>query len=152
VRISTTEAGVATAYLPNTANTAAALGTALPPATTTLAANPANWIPAVPNPTTGYPIVGYTTLELSSCYASTPVANGVIELLHALYDSTGVSPFTTTSEEVGNRGFVLVPGARINGAPTPASSFAATILSTFVTGGTKLAINNATTCTGHTGR
>jgi phosphate transport system substrate-binding protein len=131
-------------FTPTTTNTTLALGTSAPIPTSTAAANPANWIPVVAAPTNGYPIVGYTTIEASSCYASTTTANGVIEFLDALYDATGTSPDTTSVANFAARGFVPLPGASAKTAPTT-SSFAAAVVSNFLSGTGPLRINN-TTC------
>ncbi|WP_371356381.1 phosphate ABC transporter substrate-binding protein PstS [Pseudomonas chlororaphis] len=58
-------------FLPTQVNVQITLDTALPPTNPASGKNPANpldWVPTFPNPSTGYPIVGYTNLIFSQCY------------------------------------------------------------------------------------
>ncbi len=59
-------------FLPNDPGVQATLNTILPP-TGTAANDPANWVPVFGNPSTGYPIAGYTNFVLGQCYKSAPV-------------------------------------------------------------------------------
>jgi len=67
--------------------TSGALVAGTQPTTKTLAQNPLNWVPLIPKPAKGYPIVGYTTVDVSSCYADTTVASNVILFLEDQYNS-----------------------------------------------------------------
>ncbi len=125
---------------PLPANVTTALGTATAP-TGTAASNPANWVPAVPNPASGYPIVGYTTWEVSSCYASSTVATGVSDILASLYDTTGSIDPSGTAFELAQNGFVPVSDELLlrHRQHLPDQQ-------------NLLAINNTTSCAGKTGR
>ena len=70
----------------------------------TAAANQLAWIPTIANPTAGYPVVGYTTIDLAQCYASPAVASGLTQLVGALYASTAKASLTAA-------GFAQVPSA-----------------------------------------
>ncbi len=118
---------------PSSANTATALGAAALPA------NPADqteWIPKVVNPTTGYSIVGYTTLDFATCYQSATVAGELADFLNVLYNnqpaagSTGRTMFT----QITDNGFTPLLGERLVGDGTVAAgSFAADVVANFVT-------------------
>lgn len=49
-----------------------------------------NYVPAVANPTAGYPIVGYTTLILPVCYQNFGVVAGIYDFLSAIYSNPDV--------------------------------------------------------------
>jgi ABC-type phosphate transport system substrate-binding protein len=49
------------------------------------AADQTKWVPAVGNPTAGYPVAGSSNIILSQCYASANVANSVINFLNLHY-------------------------------------------------------------------
>ncbi len=94
------------AYPPTVANTETGLANAgagstnaAPPATKTAAMDPLNWVPLVPITKSGYPIVGYTTVELSSCYANKTAGSAIEGLLTDAYTNT---TYTTT---ITNNGF-----------------------------------------------
>jgi len=125
-------------FEPSVANTKLAIGNSSVP---TNPANQAQWVPAVPNPGSGYPIVGFTTWEVSSCYSDPNVAAGVVAFLTQLYNGGGSSNSSVVSAEAQN-GFATVSGASTNAAPT-AGSLAAAIISTFLSGTGSLAINNS---------
>ncbi|MBP5077807.1 phosphate ABC transporter substrate-binding protein PstS [Pseudomonas chlororaphis] len=58
-------------FLPTQVNVQITLDTELPPTNPASGKDPANpldWVPTFPNPSTGYPIVGYTNLVFSQCY------------------------------------------------------------------------------------
>jgi hypothetical protein len=80
-----------TLFLPTTTKIAlalkhATLGSNLtPPTNATGGANPGLWIPIIQTASTGYPIVGYSILELPQCYASTTVQTGMIRFLKDHY-------------------------------------------------------------------
>lgn len=129
---------------PNKANVIAALGT-----TAAIPTNPSDqteWVPAVPNPANGYPIVGYTTMEVASCYANASVGAGVVNLLTNLYNDTNSGVGQIASGEVVSRGFVPVPGSS-NTTGVVAGTLAAAIYNTFLTNTGTLAINTVSACT-----
>jgi phosphate transport system substrate-binding protein len=93
------------AYQPTTANTTLALanpGTGstnpTPPASMSAAQNPLNWVPAIPVANKGYPIVGYTTMDLSSCYASPTAGKLVITMLKDILKKTGAYAANVTND------------------------------------------------------
>jgi ABC-type phosphate transport system substrate-binding protein len=97
------------AYSPSVANTQLGLANAgagatnsSPPSTKTAAMDPLNWVPLIPVTTSGYPIVGYTTIEISSCYANTAAGSAIIGLLT---DTFGNSSYETI---IKNNGFVTL--------------------------------------------
>jgi phosphate transport system substrate-binding protein len=71
-------------YSPNEANTATSLALIPPPSGAALK-TATNYIQANADPSTGYPIVGYTTFILPSCYQDSNVANGILDLLFGMY-------------------------------------------------------------------
>jgi ABC-type phosphate transport system substrate-binding protein len=79
------------AYLPTVTNTVKALqnpGSAqnvTAPTSAQAAANPLLWVPIIPTPAHGYPIVGLTTWILSQCYKTPVVATGIVDFLLAHY-------------------------------------------------------------------
>jgi ABC-type phosphate transport system substrate-binding protein len=58
-----------------------------PPTNAAEGANPALWVPRVPAVTQGYPIVGYSTIDLPQCYADRNVAASLISFLKSHYNS-----------------------------------------------------------------
>ena len=97
------------AYQPSVNNTVTGLvhpgkgsTNASPPATKATAANPLNWIPAIPITDSGYSIVGYTTWDVSTCYANATVATGVTNFLKDNYNNA------TFKALIQNNGFVPV--------------------------------------------
>ncbi len=138
-----------TAYQPTVANTTLGLvhpGTGstnpTPPASLSAAMNPLNWVPAIPQTTQGYPIVGYTTMDLSSCYANVKVGKLLIDILKDIYKKTGSYATITT-----NGGFVPL-------ANSGAAKFYTAVESTFLSNkaGYALDIDDATTCASYAGR
>jgi ABC-type phosphate transport system substrate-binding protein len=125
-------------FEPSVANVKLAIGNAPVP---TNPANQAQWVPAVPNPGSGYPIVGFTTFEVSSCYQDASTGAGVVAFLQQLYNASGSASSAVVSAEAQN-GFATVSGASTNAAPT-AGSLAAAIVSTFLTSTGSLAIDNS---------
>jgi ABC-type phosphate transport system substrate-binding protein len=149
--LSYTVGGKATAFAPTYQNTALGLANAgagstnpTPPSTKTAAEDADNWVPLIPVTTNGYPFVGYTTIDLSTCYNKTSnnIASDFIKFLTDAYTS---SSYTTIIE---NNGFVPVSNSK-------ASPFATAIENDFLTNnsGYGLNIQNAAVCTGSvTGR
>jgi phosphate transport system substrate-binding protein len=131
-------------YSPNTTNTS--LGLKNPgagsvnltaPSTKTAAASALNWVPAIPVTKAGYPIVGYTTVEFSSCYSNANISTALksfisLHLFNAAYQTTQY-----------NNGFVPV-----------AASIATAANNTFSlnSNGWNLNINNPAICKGKKGR
>jgi len=93
------------------------------PTTKTNALNPLLWIPAVADPLLGYPIVGYTTLELPTCYSNAKISTYVKAFLTQLYSATNKTNLTS-------EGFTAVP-----------SGYTKTIQSVFITGKSSYGIN-----------
>jgi phosphate transport system substrate-binding protein len=86
--------------LPDVAGTTAALRTATPPSGSNLS-NPDAYIPRIPSPTTGYPIVGYTTYDLVQCYKDANLAGGLVAYLTNLY--------SLSTNTLGLSGFAVLP-------------------------------------------
>jgi ABC-type phosphate transport system substrate-binding protein len=76
----------------------------VPPTGKTNSENPLNWVPNVPNTTEGYPIVGYTTLDFSQCYADTTVSNSLVSYLNAFFG-------TADQATIKANGFTPLPAA-----------------------------------------
>jgi len=145
---SLTNATNGTSYQPSVANTTLGLenpgagstnGT--PPASLTAAMDPLNWVPAIPVTKSGYPIVGYTTIELSSCYANKTVGTTIIGFLTDSYKN---STYTTI---IKNNGFVPLTNSG-------AANFATAVNNIFLTNTSKynLNIDNTTLCASYAGR
>lgn len=115
-----------------------------PPSSLSAAMNPLNWVPLVPTTTAGYTIVGFTTVDLSSCYASgTP--SRAAELI-SFITATATSSYTTIAHQNGFAGLTDITGT---------SSFARPIYNTFLTNnaGYSTPLNiNGTECSSYTGR
>ncbi|PLZ01748.1 phosphate ABC transporter substrate-binding protein [Burkholderia sp. WAC0059] len=102
--------------------------------------NPADWVPDVANPDTGYPVSGTSNILLSQCYANENVAETVVNFLTDHYTTAAY-----TSILHGN-GFDVVP-----------SGFETLISDNFLTNnsGNNLAIGQGTVvpgCLAHAGR
>src|SRR5262249_29729048 len=129
--------------LPTTTQTKNALGTVGAP-TGADVFDPTKWVPLVPNPSTGYLIVGWTNWKIASCYTTTAQANQLIGFLTDHMNLAGRNG-DKLFPKVTAGGFVPVSGANQFGAPT---GMAAAIRDNFTTNntGNNLNINNATTC------
>jgi ABC-type phosphate transport system substrate-binding protein len=106
--------GVLTAFVVNTANSKAYSPTEAnallglehpgpestnltPPTSAANSANPLLWVPSVPTTTQGYPIVGYTTEVLSTCYADKTVTGpAIIALLTDNYTNKSYETLITS--------------------------------------------------------
>jgi hypothetical protein len=112
-----------------------------PPNTLALAMNPLNWVPEIPTTTAGYPIVGYTTMELSTCYSNAKIGSSLVTFLTDQYNTSAYKTIIT------NNGFSPL----IN---TAADKYVGAVNNVFLTNasGYKLNINNSTTCSGLAGR
>jgi phosphate transport system substrate-binding protein len=135
------------AYSPSVANTETGLSHAgagssyqTPPSTKTAAENPLNWVPAIPVTTSGYPIVGYTTIELSSCYANKTAGSALISAFEQSFGSEA-------DQVIEANGFAPLTN-------TAAAPFGYRIDYDFLTNtsGYNLNIDNATLCSGLPGR
>lgn len=138
-----------TAYSPTTANTTLGLanpGTGstngTPPATLAAAQNPLNWVPAIPQTTKGYPIVGYTTIDVSSCYSASTRGKLVIAILKDILKKSGSYATNVTDD-----GFVPL-------ANSGAAKFYTAVSNDFLSNksGYNLDIDDATTCASYAGR
>jgi ABC-type phosphate transport system substrate-binding protein len=111
-----------------------------PPSTKVEAEDPLNWVPEIPTVTAGYPIVGYTTMDLSSCYANAKIGSSIVGFLTANYNTNA---YITIIE---NNGFAPL----VN---TNASKYIGKINSDFLTNSStyNLNIDNATTCSASNG-
>jgi hypothetical protein len=93
------------------------------PASKAAARTPSNWVPFVANPLDGYPIVGYTTLELASCYQDSAVGAYIKAFLTQFYS-------LNNNRNLSLEGFAAVPAATKTA-----------ILQVFIKGTSKYAIN-----------
>jgi hypothetical protein len=66
-----------------------------------------DYVPAMPNPTVGYPIVGYSTWIMPTCYttANDNVVNGIYEFFALIYSDPDYISL------IQQRGFVQLPAA-----------------------------------------
>jgi ABC-type phosphate transport system substrate-binding protein len=78
----------------------------------------AGGIPAVTDPSTGYPIVGYTTWDVATCYSNSTIASELTTFLNDHYNDS----FDDTIE---NNGFTPVSSAVYSSATTLVASIAA---------------------------
>jgi ABC-type phosphate transport system substrate-binding protein len=104
-----------------------------PPTSKSTAENPLNWVPNIPMATEGYPIVGYTTLDLSTCYSDPTVGTALKTFLTDLYTNKSFEAITK------NNGFTALPAAFI-------TAIKADFLSN--TSGYALDIGDTAVCTG----
>jgi ABC-type phosphate transport system substrate-binding protein len=113
----------------------------VPPATQAQAANQLLWIPTLPQTNKGYPIVGYSTWEVSSCYAN--AANG-INIVNFLNDNYASKAYQTI---IQNYGYAPLSN-------TAAAPYITAVTTTFLNNksGYNLNIGNATLCAGKAGR
>ncbi|VVN92861.1 Alkaline phosphatase L [Pseudomonas fluorescens] len=113
---------------PTTANVSLALGSAALPANP---ANPAQWVPVVPNPASGYPIVAYTNFIFGQCYKDAAVATDVRNFLTTHYSNPGNNAATVAHS------FTPVP-----------TNWKTAVTANFITNtsGNNLNINNASVC------
>jgi ABC-type phosphate transport system substrate-binding protein len=136
-------------YSPTVANTETGLANAdsadslyaSPPTSLANAMDPLNWVPQIPQTTSGYSIVGYTTMDLSSCYASTTAGSAIVAFLTDQYTS---SPYKTI---ITNNGFVPLSNSA-------ASAYITAVTNDFLTNksGYNLNIDNKTLCASYPGR
>ena len=74
--------------LPTVGNVQTALSTIAPPSTAADRADLTKWAPVLPNPTTGYSIVGYTNFIFGQCYKDTADASSIRSFLSKHYNAT----------------------------------------------------------------
>ena len=74
------------------------------PSTKAEAQTQADWVPIIPTPAKGYPVVGYSNFLLAQCYADNNVATELRTFLADQFNGT----FAT---QINNAGFATVPTA-----------------------------------------
>ncbi|AZD29500.1 substrate-binding domain-containing protein [Pseudomonas chlororaphis] len=74
--------------LPTVGNVQTALSTIDPPATAADRADLTKWAPVLPNPATGYSIVGYTNFIFGQCYKDTADVTSIRTFLNKHYNAT----------------------------------------------------------------
>lgn len=116
--------------LPTLANVSLAVSSAALPATP---ANPAQWVPVVANPASGYAISGYSNLLFGQCYRDAAVANDVRAFLAKHYSVPGNAVATVA------HGLLPIPTRWKNA-----------VTANFITNtsGNNLDINNPSVCNG----
>ena len=131
----------ATTYVPSPSSTALALNNpgqgavnAAPPATQAAASDPTRWIPQLPTPSQGYPIVGYASWIISTCYLS--ISPTVIQYLSNPYHAS------QHANIAGLQGFVPLATA----SPAYATAVGKVFLSN--QSGFNLQIQNPVACSG----
>jgi len=137
------------AYQPTVANTTLGLANGdpdnssntKPPANKTAAMDPLNWVPSIAQTLKGYPIVGYSTIDLSSCYADAAAGTSLVSFLKAEYSTASYKSIIT------NNGFVPL----LNSAAAP---YVKSVENVFLSNnsGYKLNIDNKKLCAGLQGR
>ncbi len=66
------------------------------------------YVPTIPDPTVGYPIVGYTTWILPTCFTDNNVVNGIYEFLSLIYS---VPDYISLIQQ---QGFVQLPSGLVS--------------------------------------
>ncbi|WP_114814336.1 substrate-binding domain-containing protein [Paraburkholderia kururiensis] len=131
-----------TDFVPTYQNATTAMGSASAPGTRLIARNPSNWVPAVRNPSTGYPIAGTIQIIVSQCYAN-PKSNSPSP-------ATAIVDFLTQHYAMSNASVL-----RGNGFDSVPSTYLTAINSDFLSNASafNLNIGNTTVCSGSvTGR
>ncbi|ROL81768.1 hypothetical protein BK636_14685 [Pseudomonas chlororaphis] len=77
--------------LPTVGNVQTALSTIAPPSTAADRADLTKWAPVLPNPATGYSIVGYTNFIFGQCYKDTADVSSIRSFLTKHYNATFAS-------------------------------------------------------------
>jgi ABC-type phosphate transport system substrate-binding protein len=121
--------------LPNFAQTNAALKTISTSGTS--ATNPDSFGFLDPNPTAGYPIVGYTYIYISPCYLNASKVTVIKDWLDGLYNVNGTD--TAAYSDITNGGFVPVPGTQASATPV---GFAKTIVKDYLAGNATVKITS----------
>ncbi|MDD0974715.1 substrate-binding domain-containing protein [Pseudomonas fontis] len=118
--------------LPTVGNVQTALATIAPPATDAERADLNKWAPVLPNPATGYSIVGYTNFIFGRCYKTTADAGQVRNFLNRHYG-------TTTNNDAAIVAKNLIPLS---------SAWKDAVRNTFATTSNTFSINHASVCNG----
>jgi ABC-type phosphate transport system substrate-binding protein len=120
------------------------------PATKAAAAAQANWVPAVPNPSTGYPVVGYTTIDSPTCYASNIPAPQTATSPGADISGFlgGIFTNPTYASDITAYGFVNLPSALAAAANATFVKNTTYVANGSTVGPWALNINNSTVCAG----
>ena len=119
-----------------------------PPSTAAEGANPLLWVPAIAQAASGYPVVGYTTLDLAQCYADPTVTTAVVTFLNQHFNFVNNAYSQDDATYQADNGFVtLKAGGR--------AAFATAILDHIVgntatkkSGAWNINIGNTTACSG----
>jgi len=114
-------------FSPSEVSVQATLDTVAPP-TGAAAADPLNWVPVFTNPSTGYPIAGYTNFFLGQCYKNAAVATSLRTTLQKHY---------TGGNDTAIRAHGFIPLT---------STWRTAVLQRFVLQSNAAAINNVSTC------
>jgi phosphate transport system substrate-binding protein len=117
-----------------------------PPASNPYYGDPSDateWVPLVPHPYQGYPIVGWVTWDLATCYYFTATANNIIGFFNDFFNAHGLAN-DKLFKPITDSGFVPVTDVK-GGAP-----YRSAIINDFLTNnsGYNLNINNPNTCSG----
>ncbi|WP_268798211.1 substrate-binding domain-containing protein [Pseudomonas huanghezhanensis] len=124
---------------PSTANVSAAVATVSAPATAAERAVPANWARTfgtggIAYPTSGYPIIGFTNLIFSQCYADSTDTSQVLDFLNRHY---GVSTGTNNDASIKANRFVPM-----------SDTFKAAVRSSFTSSLSSLSVGRSNVCNG----
>lgn len=119
--------------LPTVGNVTTALSTIAPPAVADRGL-PENWAKVLPNPTSGYSIVGYTFLNFNQCYKDTADQDAIRAFIDRHY----------TVNDASNNDDAIIAAKLIPITDT----WKAAVRSTFWTSTNSLSIGNATACNG----
>jgi hypothetical protein len=82
------------------------------------ASDPTQWVPLVAEPQQGYPIFGWVTWDLASCYGDTATANNLIGFINDFFNVHGL-PDDKLFKPITDNGFIPVSGASATKAPPP---------------------------------
>jgi ABC-type phosphate transport system substrate-binding protein len=136
------------AYQPTVLNTETGLANAgpgstdtTPPNNLTAAMNPLNWLPTIPVTNSGYSIVGYGGMEVSSCYANKTKASVLSQFLTAQYENSSLLSL------IENGGFAPLMN-------TAAAPYVSSVVNVFFSNAShyNLNIENPTLCASYPGR
>ncbi len=94
--------------LPTSLNTSTALSTVSAPSTFGAVNDTQAFVPQIPTPRSGYPIVGFETIDISQCYKDANVGNSIADYLGDLYSDPPYENLITQS------GFSVVPSTLSN--------------------------------------
>ncbi|MBO2925885.1 substrate-binding domain-containing protein [Metapseudomonas otitidis] len=120
--------------LPAVGRVSVPLSNFAPPSTPADRADPANWVPVLANPSTGYSIVGYTNLVFSQCYKDSADTAAIRTFLNRHY---GLNASNNNDDEIVANKLIPLTAAWKNA-----------IRVTFTTRASHLAIGNTSACNG----